>query len=53
MADVNTTAASSSATGASEGPSSLELDAKIYNKVEHNYHLSNKKNLFLNMRKFY
>ena len=52
MADVNTTAASSSVTGASEGPSSLELDAKIYNKVEHNY-LSNKKNLFLNMRKFY
>ena len=29
------------------------LENKIYNKIEDNFHISNKKALFLNMRNFY
>ena len=37
-------------------PSQVKLElypVKIYNKLEDNYHLSNKKALFLNMRFYY
>ena len=29
------------------------LDSKLYNKVEDNFHLNNKKALFLNMKNYY
>lgn len=30
-----------------------KLDTKLYNKVEDNFHMSNKKALLLNMRNYY
>jgi len=30
-----------------------QLESKLYNKIEDNFHLANKKALFLNMRNFY
>ena len=32
---------------------SQPTDVKIYNKIEDNFHLNNKKALFLNMRNYY
>lgn len=41
-------------TATGQAPQKLEVfPGKLYNKLEDNYHLSNKKALFLNMRNYY
>ena len=34
-------------------PSSKYLDYKLYNKIEDNFHMNNKKALYLNMKNYY
>ena len=36
-----------------DGPTAKMLENKLYNKIEDNFHLANKKALFLNMRNYY